>query len=356
MAVEAFSSTGYQVLSSLIYFLGLTILTTCASKRLPGNLTSIASIRQMSWPRLCVFLIMIDSWLFLFSSGLLIFGVGMETFAGACKAGPIMCVIFYGSSKVFIYCFLVEKVHLVWSPTAETGGRMKSRIWKICMALNAGYVVVVVLMCLGLIHYYRADGACIIGLEPFSSIPLIAFDLFITIVLNILFLYPLFSSKVSNPKIRAVALRTVAASIVALITSTVNIAILTVLHGHELGWVCLGSCGTDVILNALTIFFVTRKSDNNSTLGDPSDHERSRTHHTPSGDPISKPTAFKIGAKNKNSAIFAGRQTLNGTGEAHALQVMVTTRTSMDRDYDSDKMSDKEKFDAMGPVQLSRSP
>ncbi|KAL0572837.1 hypothetical protein V5O48_009126 [Marasmius crinis-equi] len=254
----------------------------------------------MSWPRLCVFLIMLDSWFFLFSSGFLIFGIGLESHKEACDASILMCILFYGSSKVFIYCFLVEKVHVVWSPTAETGGRMKSRIWKICMALNAGYIVVVVLMCLGLIHYYRSDGACIIGIAPFSSIPLMSFDLFITIFLNVLFLYPLLSSKISNPKIRAVAIRTIAASLVALVTST-------------------------VILNALTIFFVTRTSDSHSTTIDThtSEHEHTHTNNN----------SFRVmGSKNRSA------KSKSAFGEAHALQVMVTTatRTSLDRDAESE--------------------
>lgn len=37
----------------------------------------------------------------------------------------------------------------------------------------------------------------------------------------------------------------------------INIAVLTVMHGQQLGWVCLGSCGTDVTMNALVLFWVT---------------------------------------------------------------------------------------------------
>jgi hypothetical protein len=50
------------------------------------------------------------------------------------------------------------------------------------------------------------------------------------------------------------------AALVALITSTVNMLILTLMHGEELGWVCLGSCSADVIVNALALFWVTTGS------------------------------------------------------------------------------------------------
>ncbi|QRV82434.1 transmembrane protein [Ceratobasidium sp. AG-Ba] len=53
------------------------------------------------------------------------------------------------------------------------------------------------------------------------------------------------------------AMRTLVAAGAALTTSTINIAVLTIMHGQQLGWVCLGSCGTDVTMNALAVFWVT---------------------------------------------------------------------------------------------------
>ncbi|KAG5647354.1 hypothetical protein DXG03_000422 [Asterophora parasitica] len=40
--------------------------------------------------------------------------------------------------------------------------------------------------------------------------------------------------------------------------------VLTIMKGKQLGWVCLGSCAADVIVNAVAIFWVTRGLD--STL------------------------------------------------------------------------------------------
>ncbi|GAB1522884.1 hypothetical protein RhiTH_006009 [Rhizoctonia solani] len=53
------------------------------------------------------------------------------------------------------------------------------------------------------------------------------------------------------------AMRTLVAAFAALTTSTINIAVLTIMHGQQLGWVCLGSCGADVTVNALVLFWVT---------------------------------------------------------------------------------------------------
>ncbi|CUA72596.1 hypothetical protein RSOLAG22IIIB_10157 [Rhizoctonia solani] len=114
-----------------------------------------------------------------------------------------------------------------------------------------------ILMVVGRIAFLRStDMACIIGLRPFSSIPLLSYDVFTNVFLNAMFLWPLLRSKLFNSHLRAVARRNLVAAAAALATSITNVAIIMVLK-HELGWVCLGSCTTDVTLNALAIFWVT---------------------------------------------------------------------------------------------------
>jgi hypothetical protein len=40
----------------------------------------------------------------------------------------------------------------------------------------------------------------------------------------------------------------------------VNILVLTLLHGRQLGWICLASCGVDVIVNSMAICSITQSS------------------------------------------------------------------------------------------------
>jgi hypothetical protein len=107
------------------------------------------------------------------------------------------------------------------------------------------------------LHRIRQDGVCIIGLKSYASLALLSYDLYINIFLTGLFLWPLCRAHVMNPQIRRVATRTLIASGAALTTSAINIAVLTILHGQELGWVCLGSCALDVIFNAISLFWVS---------------------------------------------------------------------------------------------------
>ena len=145
----------------------------------------------------------------------------------------------------------------------------------LCAVVLLGYVVILVLMLIGRVGYLNppdVDGnrSCIIGLEPMASIPLLSYDIFLNVFLTSLFVYPLLSPnfwglsrsfdadlaegrKLINPKLRALAQRTCWAAGVALGTSVVNILILTLLHGRQLGWVCLASCGVDVSALSVTV-------------------------------------------------------------------------------------------------------
>ncbi|QRW21028.1 hypothetical protein RhiXN_06017 [Rhizoctonia solani] len=119
------------------------------------------------------------------------------------------------------------------------------------------YVAIVIMMLIGRVAYFRDDRSCIIGLRKYASLSLLIYDLYINIFLTGMFLWPLFRSRLSNPRIKKMAMRTLVAAFAALTTSTINIAVLTIMHGQQLGWVCLGSCGADVTVNALVLFWVT---------------------------------------------------------------------------------------------------
>ncbi|KIK71507.1 hypothetical protein GYMLUDRAFT_338617 [Collybiopsis luxurians FD-317 M1] len=268
-----FPSEGLQVLSCLIYILGVSILSHCLSRRVAAqDWSSWSSIREMTWARICALLVFLDSWLFLSSSGIIVFGIGLEKNDVVCSAGIFLCVVFYATSKFLIYCFLVERVYLVWSASIA-GSRLRSPIYLGCMAMVGLYGAIIASMFAGHIAFLRqSDGLCIIGLKRYSSLMLLCYDLFINIVLTLLFLWPVLRANLTNPRLRLVAVRTLLAAGVALTTSTVNMLVLTLLHGQEQGWVCLGSCGADVIFNALAIFWITRNSGQTVAAGSFSGH------------------------------------------------------------------------------------
>ncbi|KAJ7281465.1 hypothetical protein C8J57DRAFT_76043 [Mycena rebaudengoi] len=280
-----FPSTGLQVLSSLVHFLGVTVVTHFLSRSLAvQDLSSIKALSRLTWPRLCTLLVFLDSWLFLFTSGVLIFGIGLETQTAGfgCSTAISLCIVFYASSKLLIYAFLIEKVFVVWSVGDK---RLQSPVYIICAVTVGLYGGIIALLFFGRIAQFRAgDGVCVIGLKPTASIPLLSYDLYINVFLTGLFLWPLLRSDLSTPRLKRVALRTLLSSAAALTTSTVNIVVLTTLKGHELGWICLASCGTDVILNAFALFWVTGASRQSTATVTGSCMECDRRLGDPNGD------------------------------------------------------------------------
>ncbi|KAF9650644.1 hypothetical protein BDM02DRAFT_3111949 [Thelephora ganbajun] len=230
----------------------------------------------MTWPRLCVLIVFLDSYLFLFTAGILILGVGMATSTVACSLGIYLCIVFYGTSKIFIYLFLIERVHVVWRPTPTTP-RLHSRIYVVCVSLLTLYLGVAAVMFYGNISGIR-EGICYIGLKFIASAPLLAYDLFITLFLTTLFLWPLFRKRFRNDTIKRVAVRTLISSFVALATSCVNVLVLILMYGRQRGWICLGSCSADVVVNALALFWVTDSRSERTAGPTPSGANRTLDH------------------------------------------------------------------------------
>ncbi|KAI0769750.1 hypothetical protein BD413DRAFT_613768 [Trametes elegans] len=252
-----FPSIGLEVLSAVIHLFGVSTVAFLLAKKLTwADISSFQAISRISWPRLLVLLTIVDSWLFLFSTGLLVNGLGLEFSETICLLGILNCICFYATSKVFIYLFLVEKVYVVWGGAARKK-RLRSHVYLVCLGVVLAYIGVAVFLIIGRVSYFREDGSCVIGLTRPASLTLLIYDLCINIVLTSLFVWPLFNRKFNAPRIRRVATRTLWAAAVALTTSCVNILVLTLMHGKQLGWVCLASCGTDVVINAAVLCWVT---------------------------------------------------------------------------------------------------
>ncbi|KAH7108376.1 hypothetical protein BKA62DRAFT_19649 [Auriculariales sp. MPI-PUGE-AT-0066] len=265
--VTIFPSVGERVLSNLITIVGISACAFCFARRSASlDLFSWRTITSMSWARMCVYLMFIDTWLFLVGSSILLNGVGMSRSTTICGLGIYLCAVSYATSKLFCYLFLTEKVHVVWGKGKHVS-RMASPVYKICVGVLCIYIAVFVVMIIGRVAFLREDKTCVIGLEPFASIPLLAYDFGVNILLTGLFLWPLVRSEQRSTRLRQVTVRTLVAAIISLVTSTVNMAILTLMHGHQQGWVCLGACGADVIVNSLAIYWVTEgKSKKNTNI------------------------------------------------------------------------------------------
>jgi hypothetical protein len=148
---------------------------------------------------------------------------------------------------------------------------------------------------------------------------------FVSIVLTGLFVWPLLRSNVLNSRIRHAALRTCIAAFIGLVMSTVNVAVITALHGHEFGWLCLGSCSIDVITNTLALFWVTSGPAARAEETQVSTASRSRGPAKFAMSPISP-----SGEESGGLTIFGkGRRT-----SVQGLQISVTTQLETDTNSD----------------------
>jgi len=283
-----FPNTGMHILSALIHLIGVSILAHIISSRW-------VPFRDASWPKICLMIVFIDSYLFIFVAGVLVLGAGMEHSETTCSLGIYLCIVFYATSKVFVYWFLAERVHIVWrlNPKAK---RLHSKAYLACMVVLVGYLVIFALLFIGQVSLFTDTGRCKIGLKSVASIPLLAYDLFVNIFLTVLFVLPLFRTNMRNARIKRLGIRTLFSATVALATSCINILILILMRGHQLGWVCLGSCGADVIINAVVLSWVTNTMSDHAHSNSPSIHVPQHTERNVGKDDMSRPVPPAISA------------------------------------------------------------
>ncbi|KAF9344147.1 hypothetical protein BGX26_004734 [Mortierella sp. AD094] len=143
-------------------------------------------------------------------------------------------------------------------------------MFKFNVALLAPFSIIVALAIKFRVSEIDDVGQCRIGLRTPASAPLIAYDTLINIWLTFLFVRALISStsQLQGPtkcKLRAVAHRTLIGAILSLILSTANIASVVAFNGHERGVLCLALCTLDVMLNAVTIHWVTSPCESSNS-------------------------------------------------------------------------------------------
>ncbi|KAJ4470379.1 hypothetical protein C8J55DRAFT_522723 [Lentinula edodes] len=255
---------GLQIMTACIQLIGVSFLSFCLPRRVP---TGWRQWRYLTWGKTCVLLVLLDSWIFVFFSGLLSSGVGLSWSHTTCTVAIYSCISFYATSKILIYAFLSEKVYIVWTGGNQVS-RYKTKVYRLCAFVLLGYIVIGILMILGRDSSVRGDGVCIIGLKAFATIPLIAYDLSLNIFLTAMFMCPLWVLHPISPKLRSVAKRTLYGATISLISSAVNITIMLLLSGNELGWVCITSCVCDVLVNSFAVFCVSSSSDSSDVVRD----------------------------------------------------------------------------------------
>ncbi|KAI4760196.1 hypothetical protein E4T51_06765 [Aureobasidium sp. EXF-12344] len=214
--------------------------------------------------------IYIDSFLFIFCTAVLSKAYSLNQSAGICDGAILLCLLCYMTTKIMIYYFLVEKVHII--RTASTS-RFKSKLWLFnFFGVICPYVVLVVLNFVFRIAYINERGVCVIGMKRRALVPLITFDIVLNVYLTSLFLHPLRQcytfKQGTKSSMRILVVRTFVGSCATLLMSVVNLSVLTILDG-EPGYICLCLCNLDILFTVCVLHWATAidRQDRSTTSG-----------------------------------------------------------------------------------------
>ncbi|CAE6443691.1 unnamed protein product [Rhizoctonia solani] len=126
------------------------------------------------------------------------------------------------------------------------------------------------------------------GVSQPSSSFLIAYDVFLNLFLTGMFVVPLVRAKIRSVWLRTVAIRSIVATLIALLTTSVNCAVSNVLDGSEAIWICLGGCAVDIAIGSVVLYWALHGP------GESSNSEAKGVYLSPIGDiPTFQPAAFE---------------------------------------------------------------
>ncbi|KAF9956671.1 hypothetical protein BGZ65_002518 [Modicella reniformis] len=246
-----------------------------------GRKTAGTKLSSINYARGLVVALYLCSWLFSIMAAMLVQTNNWNLIS--CELSMFTCIVLYAESKIIIYLFLIERVHIV---TAVGVTRWNSFMFKFNTILLSPYIAIFVLAIVYRVAKIMPDGTCHIGLLRPAAVPFIVYDIFISCWLTVLFLKALLSSTSllqgpTKSKLRDVARRTLLGSLFSLVLSCANISTLVYYAGEERGLMCLATCTVDVTLNAITIHWVTSRSHANSSRGNSTNIERSSSPRGP---------------------------------------------------------------------------
>ncbi|KAI9491874.1 hypothetical protein BDB00DRAFT_468471 [Zychaea mexicana] len=248
---QATGPDSLEIMSELVSLACLTIMASAL-----GAKTKRERLVNLTYGRTLVFLVYILSWAFSVTS---MVSVSTNNFNyTSCTLAMMSCDVFYAGSKIVMYAWLIERVHLV---TAVRTTRLKSWQYRFHIVLLLPYVAIFVLMLTFRNIYLLDTGECIIGLQWVASIPLMCYDFVLNLYLTYLFVIPLINvsrsttcrSTWKETRLYKLTKRTLIASLVCLLVSLANVLSVVITRGHMRGLVCLTCCTLDVTINVVTI-------------------------------------------------------------------------------------------------------
>ncbi|CAE7204753.1 unnamed protein product [Rhizoctonia solani] len=170
-------------------------------------------------------------------AGVILHGAPRQHESQRCSIGIILCLIFYAANKCLVYLCLIERVRAVWSTTRQ---RWRSPVYLFCVLLLLPLFGTIAGLLIPQAIRYVYNGYCVLGINRPSSIFLLSYDIFTNLFLTGMFVIPLVRATIRSAWLRTVAIRSTVASLIALVTTSVNGVVVYVLDGNETIWICFG--------------------------------------------------------------------------------------------------------------------
>ncbi|KAF2638908.1 hypothetical protein P280DRAFT_404210, partial [Massarina eburnea CBS 473.64] len=242
-------------------------------------------LRSLTFTQVIVFVLYAFAIAYIMSTAIMETGIGLVT-ETVCYSAVMICWVFYIGNKVTMYCFLVERIHVLRAPYMR---RHQDWIWVSGMLINSCGFGTIAILCF---KWSRSeisahDGQCRIGSLSRAVVPLLAFDFFINVLLTGIFVYLLppvlqrscISSdtitennvtrglrsilchksegsdalpKTKGP-IERLTWKSFIACVLVMVPTAANLASSLPLHGLRTGWICFTLCALDGTLSPYSL-------------------------------------------------------------------------------------------------------
>jgi hypothetical protein len=134
-----------------------------------------------------VLVIYISVLVFIVTATVLVAAQGLKTYR-LCLAGTWVCLILYTFTKGAIFLFLVERIHVVRGPFVR---RKDDKIYLGCLAMVLLSFGPIIVNCYiqPITYMSESNGRCHFGIRGTASIPILAVNMFVDLVLTGVFFY-----------------------------------------------------------------------------------------------------------------------------------------------------------------------
>ncbi|KAF2183193.1 hypothetical protein K469DRAFT_522002, partial [Zopfia rhizophila CBS 207.26] len=254
-----------------------------------------STFRQLNFTHTLVLSICFLCICFIIAASVVDGGLGLKT-DRQCVSAIYICTVFYYTSKLALYIFLIERAHIVRAPFKR---RFRDWVWLLGMFLVCfGFGTLAILAYVyPIAELSGKDGRCRIGTSQTLVNIIVCFDAFINVLLTgifIWFLRPILHSGESSAtntvhtsrvasvmrrlqgwtgwhrsdethttsgdfyrSIRSLERKNLIGSALILVGTVANWTVIYIMKGRELGWLCLASCLGDVTWDALIVSWLT---------------------------------------------------------------------------------------------------